>query len=164
MSADSIADSAPASAGVVFASVDELAAAVGHHLGYSRWLLVDQDVIQQFADATGDRQWIHLDPERAAAGPFGGTVAHGFLTLSLIPVLAYQVYRVRGIRLAVNYGLDRVRFPAALPAGGRVRAGVELRSVTECPGGVQVVNRVTVEVAGAGKPCCVADTVARLYR
>jgi acyl dehydratase len=153
-----------APAGVVFASTEELAAAVGRHLGYSRWLPVGQDIIQQFADATGDRQWIHLDPDRAAAGPFGGTVAHGFLTLSLIPVLAYQVYRVQGVRLAVNYGLDRVRFPAALRAGGQVRAGVELRSVTDCPGGVQVINRVTVEVAGSDKPCCVADTVARLYR
>ncbi|HEX8078788.1 MAG TPA: MaoC family dehydratase [Jatrophihabitans sp.] len=157
------AGSPTAGAGIVFASVGELTAAVGRHLGPSRWLMVDQDVIQNFADTTGDRQWIHLDPDRAAAGPFGGTVAHGFLVLSLIPTLVYQVYRVRGIRLAVNYGLDRVRFPAALRAGGQVRAAVELRSVTECPGGVQVVTRVTVEVAGASKPCCVADTVARLY-
>jgi len=150
-------------AGIVFASVSELAGAVGRHLGYSPWRLVGQDVIQQFADTTGDRQWIHLDPDRAAAGPFGATVAHGFLTLSLIPVLAYQVYRVRGIRLAVNYGLDRVRFPAALRAGGQVRAGIELLSVDDCPGGVQVVNRVSLDVAGSDKPCCVADTVARLY-
>ncbi len=157
------AGSSTAGAGIVFASVGELTAAVGRHLGHSPWLVVGQDVIQQFADATGDRQWIHLDPDRAAAGPFGAPVAHGFLVLSLIPTLAYQVYRVRGVRMAVNYGLDRVRFPAALRAGGQVRAGVELRSVTDCPGGVQVVSRVTVEVAGASKPCCVADTVARLY-
>ncbi|MEO6502804.1 MAG: MaoC family dehydratase [Jatrophihabitantaceae bacterium] len=157
------ASSATAGAGIVFASADELAAAVGRHLGHSQWLVVDQDVIQRFADTTGDRQWIHLDPDRAAAGPFGGAVAHGFLVLSLIPTLASQVYRVRGVRMAVNYGLDRVRFPAALRAGGQVRAGVELRSVTDCPGGVQVVSRVTVEAAGAAKPCCVADTVARLY-
>jgi len=149
-------------AGVVFDSVEDLAAATGRQLGYSRWLVVDQGVIQQFADATGDRQWIHLDPDRAAAGPFGGTVAHGLLILSLIPTLAYQVYRVRGIRMAVNYGLDRVRFPAPVRAGSSVRAGVRLLSVTDCPGGVQVLTRVTVEVAGGSKPCCVADTVGRL--
>ena len=147
---------------VVFASVADLAAATGRQLGHSRWLVVDQDVIQQFADATGDRQWIHLDPDRAAAGPFGGTVAHGLLILSLIPTLAYQVYRVAGVRLAVNYGLDRVRFPAPVRAGSSIRAGVQLISVEDCPGGVQVITRVTVEVAGGGKPCCVADTVARL--
>jgi acyl dehydratase len=147
----------------VFTSVERLRAAAGSHLGHSPWLVVSQDVIQKFADATGDRQWIHLDPDRAAAGPFGGTVAHGLLTLSLVPTLAYQVYRVLGVRMAVNYGLDRVRFPAPLRAGGQVRAGVELRSVTDCPGGVQVASRVTVEVAGQHKPCCVADTIARFY-
>jgi acyl dehydratase len=146
---------------VVFASVEELAAAAGRELGHSSWLVVSQDVIQQFADATGDRQWIHLDPDRAAAGPFGGTVAHGLLILSLVPALACQVYRVAGVRLAVNYGLDRVRFPAPVRAGSSVRAGVRVLSVTDCPGGVQVVTRVSVEVAGGSKPCCVADTVAR---
>jgi len=147
---------------VVFGSVADLAAATGRQLGHSRWLVVDQDTIGRFADATGDRQWIHLDPDRAAAGPFGGTVAHGLLILSLIPTLAYQVYRVAGVRLAVNYGLDRVRFPAPVRAGSSIRAGVRLLSVEDCPGGVQVVTRVTVEVSGGSKPCCVADTVARL--
>lgn len=153
----------PAGTPIRFGSVAELVAAAGRQLGYSPWRLIDQATIQRYAELTGDLQWIHTDPVRAAAGPYRGTVAHGLLTLSLVPVLAYQVYRVAGVRLAVNYGLNRVRFPAALPAGVRIRAGVQLLEVTDCPGGVQVVNRVTVHAAGGGKPCCVADTVARLY-
>ncbi|NJC63260.1 MaoC family dehydratase [Planosporangium flavigriseum] len=146
-----------------FPSLAALADAVGQHLGYSDWQEIDQKRVDLFADATGDRQWIHVDPERAAKGPFKSTIAHGFLTLSLVPMLNAQVYRVDGVRMAVNYGLNKVRFPAPLPVGSRVRGGVELVEVTPVEGGVQVVARVTVEVEGAPKPCCVAETVARFY-
>ncbi|NJC69733.1 MaoC family dehydratase [Planosporangium thailandense] len=146
-----------------FPSLAALTESVGQHLGYSDWHEVDQERINLFADATGDRQWIHVDPERAAQGPFKRTIAHGFLTLSLVPMLNAEVYRVDGVRMAVNYGLNKVRFPAPLPVGSRVRGGVELVEVTPVEGGVQVVARVTVEVEGEAKPCCVAETVARFY-
>ena len=113
----------------VFESVDELRAAAGEHLGYSDWHTVDQAQVTAFAEATGDRQWIHVDPERAAQGPFGTTVAHGYLTLSLLPMLVSQVYRVTGVRMGLNYGLNRVRFPAPLPTGSQVRA-----DCGPCPG------------------------------
>ncbi|MEH0830029.1 MULTISPECIES: MaoC family dehydratase [unclassified Micromonospora] len=147
----------------VFATPDELTKALGDHLGYSDWHLVDQARVDAFAEATGDRQWIHVDPERARSGPFGGTVAHGFLMLSLLPALGAEVYRVEGIRMGVNYGLDRVRFPAPLPTGSRVRAGVSLLAVEPVAGGLQVSNEVTLEREGGDKPCCVARTLARLY-
>jgi acyl dehydratase len=146
-----------------FPSLAALSEAAGQHLGYSDWLTVDQKRIDLFADATGDHQWIHVDPERAAAGPFKTTIAHGYLTLSLLPVLVTQVYRVDGVRMAVNYGLNRVRFPAPVPVGSRVRAGVELGTVTPVDGGVQVTAQVTVDIDGAAKPCCVAEAVSRLY-
>jgi acyl dehydratase len=146
-----------------FPSLAALAEATGQHLGYSDWIEIDQKRVDLFADATGDHQWIHVDQALAAAGPFKGTIAHGFLTLSLVPVLVADVYRVGGVAMAVNYGLNKVRFPAPLPVGSRVRGGVELVEVTPVEGGVQVVARVTVEVDGGGKPCCVAETVARLY-
>jgi acyl dehydratase len=146
-----------------FASLAALSGATGTHLGYSDWLTVDQRRIDLFAEATGDHQWIHVDPERAAQGPFKTTIAHGFLTVSLLPVLMSQVYRVDGVRMAVNYGLGRVRFPAPVPVGSRVRAGVELVEVAPVDGGVQVTGRATVEVDGSPKPCCVAETVSRLY-
>jgi acyl dehydratase len=146
-----------------FASLAALADAAGQHLGYSDWHEIDQKRIDLFADATGDHQWIHVDPERAAKGPFKRTIAHGFLTLSLVPMLNAEVYRVDGVRMGVNYGLNKVRFPAPLPVGSRVRGGIELVEVTPVEGGVQVVARVTVEVEGASKPCCVAETVARFY-
>ena len=135
----------------------------GLELGPSEWREVTQDKVNQFADATGDHQWIHVDPERAAQGPFKGTIAHGFLTLSLVPVLVASVYRVDGVRMGVNYGLNKVRFPAPVRVGSRVRAGVELAEVTQVEGGVQIVARVTVEAEGSPKPCCVAETVVRLY-
>ncbi|MCF8588650.1 MaoC family dehydratase [Gordonia liuliyuniae] len=138
----------------------ELEAAVGTHLGYSDWLQIDQERIDRFAEATGDHQWIHVDPERASAGPFGSTIAHGYLTLSLIPMLVGQVYKVAGTTMGVNYGSNKVRFPSPLPVGSRVRAGVELVSVTETGAGLQVVNRVTVEREGSDKPVCVAETVS----
>ncbi|HET8662664.1 MAG TPA: MaoC family dehydratase [Micromonosporaceae bacterium] len=146
-----------------FASLVELAGAVGEHLGHSGWHEVTQDQVNRFADATGDHQWIHVDPQRAQAGPFGTTIAHGFLVLSMVPTLAAEVYRVDGVRMGINYGLNRVRFPNTVPTGSKVRAGVEVVSVEELPDGVQMVTRVTVEREGAGKPCCVAETVVRLH-
>ena len=147
----------------VFASLDELGKAVGEQLGYSDWHTVTQDQINAFADATGDHQWIHIDLEAAATGPFGTTIAHGFLTLSLIPMLAVQVSRVNGIRMGVNYGLNKVRFPAPVPVGSKLRAGVKVLSFGEIPGGAQAVNEVTIEREGGDKPCCVAETVVRYY-
>lgn len=139
---------------------EELAAAVGTHLGYSDWVQIDQERIDRFAEATGDNQWIHVDPERAASGPFGSTIAHGYLTVSLIPMLSWQVYKVEGSTMGVNYGSNKVRFPSPVPVGSRVRAGVEILSVTETGAGLQVVNRVTVEREGSDKPACVAETVS----
>ena len=137
--------------------------AIGEQLGYSEWHTVTQEQISAFADATGDHQWIHVDPVAAAKGPFGTTIAHGYLTLSLIPMLASQVSRVEGVRMGVNYGLNKVRFPAPVPVGSRVRAGVRLKSVDDIDGGAQIVNEVTIEREGGDKPSCVAETVARYY-
>ena len=149
----------------VFDDPAALAAAAGEHLGHSDWVQVDQARIDAFAAATGDNQWIHVDAARAAAGPFGGTVAHGYLTLSLIPALSWQIYRVEGVRMGVNYGLDRVRFPAPLVAGSRVRAGIQLLTVTPVAGdALQIAAEVTVEREGGGKPICVAHTLSRVYR
>src|SRR4051794_8496186 len=146
-----------------FANLDELAEAKGEHLGTGDWLEITQDRIDTFADATGDHQWIHVDAERAAAGPFGTTIAHGYLTLSLVPLISQQIYAVEAVKLVVNYGLDRVRFPAPVPVDSRVRGGLELLSITDVEGGVQVAARVTVEVEGSPKPCCVAETLSRIY-
>ncbi|GAB7038787.1 MULTISPECIES: MaoC family dehydratase [Catenuloplanes] len=148
----------------VFDSPGALAAAAGEHLGHSEWTEVDQSRISTFAEATGDDQWIHVDPARAATGPFGTTIAHGYLTLSLIPALSWQVYRVDGVRMGINYGLDRVRFPAPLPAGSRVRAGVQLLTVTPVANGaLQIAAEVTIEREGGTKPVCVAQTLSRIY-
>lgn len=141
-----------------------LEAAVGTELGPTDWFTVGQDRIDGFADATEDHQWIHVDKERAAAGPFGTTVAHGFLTLSLIPYLAGQLRRADGARMGINYGLNRVRFPAPVPAGSRVRARSTLISCDRIgDDAAQLVNRVTIELEGSAKPACVADTVSRVY-
>lgn len=147
----------------IYESVEALRAAVGQHAGYSDWHEITQEQIDLFAKATGDYQWIHVDPERAAQGPFGTTIAHGYLTLSLISMLAAQVSRVDGVAMVVNYGLNRVRFPAPVPVGSRVRAGVVPKSVEDVPGGVQVISEVTIEREGGEKPCCVAETIARIY-
>ena len=136
---------------------------VGQHLGYSDWVAVDQERIDRFADATGDHQWIHVDRERAKAGPFGTTIAHGYLTLSLVPMLLSQVVRVQGVAFGVNYGCNRVRFPAPVPAGSDVRLGAALASVEDVAGGVQVAIDVTVEVRDAPKPSCAAQVVFRYY-
>jgi acyl dehydratase len=146
-----------------FPSVAAVHEAAGQHLGYSDWHTVDQKQIDLFADATGDHQWIHVDPEKAAKGPFKRTIAHGFLSLSLLPTLMSEVYRVDGVRMGVNYGLNKVRFPAPLPVGSRVRGGLEVVEVTDVEGGIQLVNRITIEVEGQPKPCCVAESVVRLY-
>jgi acyl dehydratase len=138
-----------------------LPALVGTELGVSDWHEVTQDQVNLFADATGDHQWIHVDEEKAKQGPFGGTIAHGFLTLSLIPVLASGVSRVEGIRMGINYGLNRVRFPSPVRVGSRIRATTVLKEVTEIPGGVQAVTEVRVSIEGVDKPACVAETVVR---
>lgn len=146
-----------------FSSVDELRTAVGSHLGYSEWWEITQDRVNRFADATDDHQFIHVDPEKAAMGPFGGPIAHGFLTLSLAVPLQQQIVSIAGVRMAVNYGLNRVRFPAPVPVGSKIRAGAVLESVEDVAGGVQVVYTVTYEIEGGSKPVCVAETVSRYY-
>jgi acyl dehydratase len=147
-----------------FTSPEELIAAVGEHLGYSGWHQIDQERVNLFADATGDHQWIHVDAGKAAQGPFGTTIAHGFLMLSLFPQLMTEVYRVDGVRMGINYGLNKVRFPAVLPVGSKVRAGGTLVSVDRMPdGGYQIVAEATLEREGGEKPCCVAQTIARIY-
>lgn len=146
----------------VFASPDELRAAVGEQLGWTDWLEVDQQRINAFAEATGDHQWIHVDPERAAQGPFGSTIAHGFLTLSLIPSLTPQIFRVEGVRMGVNYGVNKVRFPSPVPVGSRIRSHVTMGEVTDLPAGKQLALRHTVEIEGHDKPACVAETVVLL--
>src|SRR5262245_23240454 len=147
-----------------FASLDELRGAVGTDLGYSDWLTIDQQRIDRFAEATGDDQWIHVDPARAAQGPFGTTVAHGYLTLALVPVLVSGRLAVAGARMGVNYGVNKVRFPAPVPAGSRVRARFTVQSVEEVPGGEQGVVLATVEREGGDKPVCVAELVLRMIR
>lgn len=146
----------------IFHGIKDYEQAVGTHLGHSDWHTVTQEQIDLFAEATGDHQWIHVDPQRAAAGPFGTTIAHGYLTLSLVPRLVWQVYTVEGLRMGLNYGSNKVRFPAPVPVGSRVRAGVELISLTPTALGLQSVTRVTIEVDGSEKPGCVAETVAVL--
>ena len=145
-------------------AIADIEASVGREAGPTDWFVMDQSRIDTFADATEDHQWIHVDVERAAAGPFGGTVAHGFLTLSLVPHLAGQLRRVEGAKMGINYGLNRVRFPAPVPGGARVRARGTLISCDRIDDdAVQLVNRVTIEVEGNDKPACVADTVSRIY-
>lgn len=146
----------------VFNGVEEFRAAAGEVLGSSDWILIDQARIDAFAGATDDHQWIHVDRERAQAGPFGGTIAHGLLTLSLTPGMTYQIFRVDGIRLMINYGYNRIRYPAPVPAGSRVRGTSTLVSVEGIPGGVQAVLSTTVEIQDAAKPACVAESVLRL--
>ncbi|MBV9010582.1 MAG: MaoC family dehydratase [Pseudonocardiales bacterium] len=150
----------------VFTGADELRVAAGEQLGVSNRMTIDQQRVNAFADATEDHQWIHLDPQRAAAGPFGTTIAHGFLTLSLLPHLTDQVYRVEGTTMMINYGLNKVRFPAPVPVGSTVWADVTLAETTELTGvtrGLQLVLHTTLWVEGVTKPGCVADYVVRVY-
>ena len=148
---------------VHIATLASMADRVGQHLATSPWVTVSQDRINQFADATGDHQWIHLDPVRAASGPYGTTIAHGFLTLSLLPELTASAMRIDDVRMSVNYGLNKVRFPAPVPAGSRLRAQLTLQSYEPIKGGAQLVTLVTVEREGGDKPVCVAETVSRRY-
>jgi acyl dehydratase len=143
----------------VFTSLDEYTEAKGEHLGYGEWHEITQDEITLFADATGDHQWIHIDIEKAKAGPFGAPVAHGYLTLSLIPMLVKDIYTIEGLKMGVNYGLNKVRFPSPVVVGSRVRAGAEILDVVDFPPGKQAVVKVTVEIDGNPKPGCVAETV-----
>lgn len=137
---------------------------VGQHLGYSEWHEVTQEQVNLFADATGDHQWIHVDPERAKEGPFGGPIAHGYLTLALAPVLLGEVLTVSGISLGVNYGCNKVRFPSPVPVGSKLRLGATVASVEDVKGGVQAVLDVSFETEGSVKPSCVAQVVYRYYR
>jgi acyl dehydratase len=146
----------------VFANLDEFAAAKGEHLGYSDWHTITQEQVNLFAEATGDHQWIHVDLERAARGPFGTTIAHGYLTLSLIPKLVNEIYRVDNLTMGINYGSNKVRFPAVVRVGSRIRAGSELIDVVDAKQGKQFVVRTTVELEGGDKPACVAETVVLL--
>ena len=145
--------------------IDSLRAVVGQELGSGEWLTVSQDRIDAFAETTGDHQWIHVDPARAAAEtPFGTTIAHGFLTLSRISSLLKDVVHVKGVRMSINYGLNRVRFVSPVPAGSRIRAVVSLGALAEVEGGVQATWNVTVERDGSQKPCLVAEWLVRYYR
>jgi len=136
---------------------------VGEHLGYSEWHQVTQEQVNLFADATGDHQWIHVDVERAKAGPFGGPIAHGYLTLSLAPTLLTEIMRVDGVSMGINYGLNKLRFPSPVPVGSKVRAGATLANVEPVSGGVQVTLNTTFEIEGGSKPVCVAEILFRYY-
>lgn len=149
----------------IFETLADLQALIGQSLGHSDWITVDQARVNAFAEATEDRQWIHVDPERAKAGPFGGPIAHGFLTLSLIPYFFETGFSVRETRMVVNYGLNKVRFTRPVPVGSRLRAGFKLLAMDEVAGGaVQLTVEVAVEAEGAAKPVCVAESLARHYR
>ena len=142
----------------------ELKGLVGQEIGTSPWVTIEQQRIDTFAEATGDHQWIHVNPERAKDGPFGSTIAHGYLTLSLIPALAWEVYTVEGARLSVNYGLNKLRFITPVKVGSRVRAHLTLAAVEDVPGdALQVAVKVTMELEGAEKPAAVAETLTRVY-
>ena len=140
--------------------VKDLPSWVGKEIGPGEWHEITQERVDQFAEATGDHQWIHVDVEKAKDGPFGGTIAHGYLTLSLVPMLNWELWTYTGIAMGVNYGSDKVRFPSPVPVDSKVRAGVELVSVEPGGGGYRVTTRVTIERQGAGKPACVAETLS----
>ena len=145
----------------VFENLDQIRDAVGEPLGVTDWLVVTQERIDQFADATGDHQWIHVDPERAKDGPFGATIAHGYLTLSLASLFLPQLIRVEGISMGINYGCNKVRFPNPVRVNSQIRGAGEIVEVSDTPGGFQMVARVTIEIEGQDKAGCVADTVSR---
>lgn len=146
-----------------FENPADLLNAVGKHLGFSDWEAVDQQRIDQFANATGDHQWIHVDPEKAADGPFGKTIAHGYLTLSMANLFLPQVMQVDNTSMGVNYGCEKVRFPSPVPVGSRIRGGGEVISAEEVKGGIQVIVRMTIEIEGADRPACVVDTISRFF-
>ena len=146
----------------VFASFDDLTAAIGEDLGHTDWMEVTQERVDAFADATGDHQWIHVDVERAKNGPFCGTIAHGYLTLSLVPQFGAQLFSLETPGAKLNYGVNKVRFPSPVPVGSKIRAGASITEVTDVPAGKQMVIRYVVEIEGADKPACVAETVVLL--
>ena len=147
-----------------YAHLKDLHAEVGREIAVSDWITIDQQRIDRFAEATGDHQWIHVDPERAAKGPFGATVAHGFLTLSLLPLLTAGAFRIEDTKMGINYGLNRVRFPAPVRVGSRLRGRFKLLSCEAIEGnGAQMVVEVTIEIEGEAKPACVAESVARRF-
>ena len=143
--------------------IDDLKGRVGDELGVSEWHEVTQDKIDAFAEVTGDDQWIHIDPERAKETPFGGTIAHGYYTLSLAPRFSYDMFRLDGVAFGLNYGLNKVRFPAPMPVGDRVRMRMELQSVDDIPGGAQITMKLTFEREGGEKPVCVAESLSRVF-
>jgi acyl dehydratase len=143
--------------------IAELKSLVGEHLGYSDYVEITQERINLFADATDDHQWIHVDVERAESGPFGGPIAHGYLTLSLGPMLGPQIFRVDGVAMGVNYGTEKVRFPSPVPVGSKLRLGATLTDVTDVAGGAQITMDYVFEVEGAAKPSCVAQVIFRYY-
>jgi acyl dehydratase len=146
----------------IVSSIEELNKLTGRHLGWSDWHVIDQAQVDLFADATGDHQWIHVDPERAATGPFGATIAHGYLTLSIVPAILQEVVRVQGFKFGVNYGCNKVRFPSPVVVGSKLRLGATIASVESVGDtGAQVVLDVTIESEGAAKPSCVAQVVYR---
>ncbi|KAB2585620.1 dehydratase [Rhodococcus erythropolis] len=140
--------------------IDELRAAANTRIGYSSWHTLTQEKIVAFADATGDHQWIHVDPSRAADGPFGTTIAHGHLLTSMIPMLVWEVYTVDGVRMGINYGSNKIRFTSPVPVGSRIRAAVDIKDVDTVPSGVQVVTAVTIGRENADKPVCIAEIVS----
>jgi acyl dehydratase len=150
-----------AMAATVFDGVDAVRAAVGRHLGYSDWLEITQDRVNLFADATGDHQWIHVDPVRAKDGPFGGPIAHGYLTVSLSNLFLPQIVEVQGISAGVNYGVNKIRFPSPVPVGARVRGGAELAAVEDVKGGIQTTMVITIEIEGQDRPACVIESLSR---
>lgn len=148
---------------MIFSHPAELLGSVGTELGHSEWIVIDQARIDRFAEATGDHQWIHVDPVRAAAGPFGACIAHGYLSLALVNLFLPQIIEVRGIAMGVNYGCDKVRFPNVVKVGSRVRGSASLVAAEEVKGGVQATIRVSVEIEGEQRPGCVVDTISRYY-
>ncbi|MBK7529415.1 MaoC family dehydratase [Piscinibacter sp.] len=146
-----------------FATLEEFGALIGQTVASSDWITVTQERIDEFARATGDHQWIHIDPVRAAAGPFGATIAHGFLTLSLLPVMAESAIEFANVRMGVNYGLNKVRFPAPVPVGSRLRGHFKLTAFEPIDGGAQITMEVTMEREGSTKPVCVAESLSRRY-
>jgi acyl dehydratase len=147
----------------IFHSAEELRAAAGREAGPTDWITVEQSRVDEFADATDDHQWIHVEPARAASGPFGTTIAHGYLTLSLVNFFLPNLVRVEGAKMGVNYGTNKVRFPAAVKVGARIRGRAQVLEATDVPGGVQIVVRVTIEIEGGERPACVADTISRFF-
>jgi acyl dehydratase len=148
----------------IIKGIGELKTKQGEHLGYSDWHEITQEQVNQFAEATGDHQWIHVDPERAKSGPFGTTIAHGYLTMSLAPTLLSGVWRVEGMKLGLNYGINKLRFPSPVPVGSKLRVGAEVANVEDVSGGgVQATLALTFEVEGKDKPACVAEVVYRYY-